>query len=290
MFYSLFKFILPFKVKEFLKYLMFIKYHNFNNFMEINMYKTKFYIPKSDLKLENNIYYRVIKKEEESVDLIKKIHKFFKTDLIIDIGANIGYWSFIRKQHLTNIEQFFCIEPSKISFNFLKKNLKKYNDFKVYNLGLGNSEEVKKLSFPYWENKNSYRIQNLGLRSIYGDTNLLAEEIKIIKFDQLFPFNKFINKSIFIKIDTEGYELEIIKGMHNFISNVKEIILELELNHKIFENISQNILSELLQILKNYNFQVYYYKNQEIIKLEYDKVREMVKKETLNIYFKKINF
>ena len=40
--------------------------------------------------------------------------------------------------------------------------------------------------------------------------------ISIKKFDLIFKKKNFLNKIDFIKIDTEGYEYEIILGMKKF--------------------------------------------------------------------------
>tara|TARA_E500000178_G_C16994219_1_gene742348 strand:- start:582 stop:1454 length:873 start_codon:yes stop_codon:yes gene_type:complete len=289
MIYNLLKLLLPFKIKEFIKYFFFIKNYNLNNKVSININGHNFYIPKSDYKLENNIYFRIIKKENEQIDKIKKVHNFFKTDIIVDIGANIGYWSLIRYLNIHEIKKIFCFEPSKISFNYLSQNLKYYNNCKVFNIGFGNSNDIKKLSFPYWENKKSYRIQNLGLRSIHGGTNILSEEISIKKFDDFYKNLEIENISVFIKIDTEGYEFEVLKGMQDFIINSKKIIFEIEFNTDIYNNISKDLNNEILNYLKKNNFDAYSFKDNQITKINYSQINNAIYKNTENYYFKKIN-
>lgn len=288
MIYKLLKLILPFKVKEFLKYLFFIKNYNFSKKISLDINNFKFFIPRSDFKLENNIYYRIIEKENKKIDQIKEIHNFFKAETVIDIGANIGYWSLIRYLNLPEIKKFYCFEPSKVTYSFLNVNLSKINKIQIFNYALGNSNSYKKLSFPFWENNKSYRIHNLGLRSIYGNTDLVSEKIKVKKFDDTFSKKFFGSKSFYIKIDTEGYELEVLKGMENFIANTNKLTIELEFNDNVYKNISADIVNEIIIYLNKYNFKAYYFNKNKIIHINLKDIEKLTKKETNNLYFRKI--
>jgi hypothetical protein len=102
------------------------------------------------------------------------------------------------------------------------------------------------------------RLSNLGLMSIGQHSSYFKTKILIKKFDLLnLSFKKF--KSIYIKIDVEGYEDNVLKGMFNFLSSKLNIYLKIEIS-KHFNNIKK-ITSKIELLDKcNYNFFIIKYK------------------------------
>ena len=141
--------------------------------------------------------------------------------LCIDVGANIGNYSkYILENSKSNIIAF---EPSKKSYQKLDKLKTKYNSrLFTFNLGLG--DKVRNLNLYYdrqnslWANFNP-EVNEIG----YLRNNKLIEKCKISKLDKIYSSNKkiFKDKVKLLKIDTEGYEYEVLLGAINFIKKKK---------------------------------------------------------------------
>jgi len=284
------KFIIPFKIKEYIKKIIFIKNFDVSE-TSFNLFGNKFWAPKTNFFEKSNIYYRIIINEEKEKLKIRYIESIFKPDCYIDVGANIGYWSYFRIINSKKTTQFICIEPSEITFKFLKKNLSKYINCKLFNFGLSNIKEIKELSFPEWEDNNSIRKTNLGLRSIFGNTNILKEKINLEVFDSFFlkTMNNF--ESIYIKIDTEGYELNILKGMINTIKLVNNVIIEIEFNKQIDQKLNTDNYKEKINLLKKLNLKPYAFNGEKFNIISYNSLINKYNEGVSNFLFlKKINF
>ena len=189
--------------------------------------------------------------------------------LCIDIGANRGEYSrYILDRSNSKVVAF---EPMPKSFNVLKSLTKKYNKrFFAYNIGLGDKNESKKLFFNHknleWANFDSE------LRKIdYLKNSKKSIKCKISSLDEFVKKNKsLINKKIdLIKIDTEGYEFEVLMGSKKIIKKFKPKYIQLEYNwHHLFKN--KNLYS-FSKILQNYQaFRIFPY-GDKLVKINPEK-------------------
>ena len=132
----------------------------------------------------------------------------FKT--VLDIGAWCGTWSLAMQKYAENI---FCYEPNKTHFACLEKNLEPFNHISLYNCAIGNEEGSVKLS-EETATQNTRVIQEKGDTSICTLDSLNLDNVDLIK------------------IDVEGFEMEVLKGAIETIKNVEYIMIELNNNTK----------------------------------------------------------
>jgi len=150
--------------------------------------------------------------------LIEKLSE--KSEVIIDVGANVGKYSILSSKSNPNAK-VFAVEPEKENFEVLEKNKKLNNckNLKLIKVALNDKNQKVKL----------YKAEiNKGGHSLKHSSN--SQNFEIVdgeKFDDVFS-NK-IQRIDLLKIDAEGAELEILKGAQNFLKNkrIKNIIIEL---------------------------------------------------------------
>ena len=152
------------------------------------------------------------------------IAKYMKEDgIFLDVGANIGY-------HSLNIASLFpkaeCIafEPHPKIFEQLKENVG-LNNFKylvTHNMAVGDFCGKTKINLT---NDTSY---NRGLSTILNDKSLKNESyevnVKITTLDEFLDHDKK-NRISVMKIDTQGYEYQVLKGALDIIHQSRPIIL-----------------------------------------------------------------
>lgn len=188
--------------------------------------------------------------------IIKYISKF-KTQYFIDAGAHKGeFLNYLLK--LNNIKKIYCFEPQKKIYKILYHNFKNNNKIKFFNIGLGNINTKKniyinKLSYTSTFKKNKKTFYLFFKKYLLGTSNDYEDkyEVKIKKLDEVLRNNNL--KDCLLKIDVEGYELNVLNGSINILENqVKFILIE-----KQFFNQYQGVSHKKIEnFLKKHNFKL----------------------------------
>jgi FkbM family methyltransferase len=203
-------------------------------------------------KVINNLFkITEIKHQANIFNYLKKI----KLDSIIDIGAHKGDFSrkFINDK---NIKNFFLFEPQLKFYKYLLNKFKNNKKIKIYNVAIDTvNNKIKKIALnvdPTTSSlakidKNSllYKIKNIILNS--KDNYYSSQKVRTLRLDY-FLKKKKINRISLLKIDTEGYEMKVIKSLGSDIKKIKYILLELKFIH-FYKNYSQKKIGKYL--LKN---------------------------------------
>jgi len=180
------------------------------------------------------------------LDLEKKFG--FKIDTIFDVGANTGQTAIKFAEEFPN-SKIYSFEPVKSTYSKLIRNVRNNEKTTCYNIAFGERNENKEIKLHVTTNSqlNSLNYSN------YGDSGV-KEIIKVKKLDDFVESNGI--KSIdLLKIDTEGYELNVLKGAYSFITNrrIKSILCEVALSSKNSRNTQLNDVFQFLDKL-DYSF------------------------------------
>ncbi len=125
-------------------------------------------------------------------------------DIIIDIGANVGFYTLLFSKWVGEKGMVYAFEPEKTNFKILKHNVEtnRCSNVVCFNLATSDIKEYKEL----------FISDKLGEHSFASKTRT----IQICKTDTID--NLFRNKRIdFIKMDIEGWEYFALKGMKKTI-------------------------------------------------------------------------
>ena len=213
---------------------------------------------------------------EKDFDGLKLLDINKKKLNIMDVGASDGIASKFFNNNL-NVNTIYCYEPNKYFLKILKKAKQRNIVIKPYAIGDKNIQ--KKIYFPRYNflNKNydiiSYahydkKLMGHFLLDFKFRSNLsIASSILNIKKIGLFK-----KKIDLIKIDTNGFELSIIKGLIQTIKKDKPALLvEMNRDEKSISN-----------ILKKFNYEGYFY---SISQKKFTKKKNLM--HLINIFYKK---
>jgi len=202
------------------------------------------------------------------IKFLKK-NKCNRFKLLIDIGAHKGESIKLFSKNFI-IKKIISFEASPINFEYLKKKIKDnkqgYNNTEIVleNIALGAEEKI--IEFNQFNESSSSTIKEIDKESKYYKRkfrliNFLNNKetyqkikIKISKLKEYIEKNN-IKKIDFMKIDTEGYEFEILLGLENKIKLVDIIMFEHHYDNMIKKGYTFEDINKLL-IKNNFN-QIY---------------------------------
>ena len=166
-------------------------------------------------------------------EIYKKIFSKNKKIVIFDVGANRG-------QSIERFKKIFpnCIihafEPISEEFNFLKKKYENDKNVHLNNFAIGSKNEEKiffinkksSVSSFYKVNKNTQWLKTTSQEYGVDPSSFLVKKeiVKIIKLDY-YLFKKKISNVDILKIDTQGFEEEVLIGSKkSFLKNIISVI------------------------------------------------------------------
>lgn len=165
--------------------------------------------------------------------------------VIIDAGANEGQTARYFRRHF-KASEIYCFEPVSAVYDLLAANCN-YTSIKCFQQALGDEITIKKIFI-----SPSYN----GVASINGikQDNLSLEEDVQVTTGQAIHQSLGLDKIDLLKIDTEGYELNVLRGFGPLLTTqVKMVFAEAGF---IKGNACQTHISDLITYLSANGFTV----------------------------------
>jgi FkbM family methyltransferase len=181
---------------------------------------------------------------------MEQLHLFSKTnnsEILIDIGANIGFYSILSSDRY---KQIYSFEPNERNFKVLKKNIEnnKLKNIQILNFGLGENEEVLIGN----SNTKGELFQTSGF-AINKD-NKKGERVLVKRGDDVLHFQ---NNTLTIKIDVEGFEFFVLKGLKNTLLN-NRCILQIEIWEKNIDEVHRFLKSLYYNMINSIDGDTYF--------------------------------
>ena len=188
----------------------------------------------------------------------------------------------------------FSFEPEPKNFELLKKNVEinNYSNVILEKKAIGNKTGTTKLYLA--DRKNN--IFSSGMHRIFR-SDLVSQipdpiSINIIKLDDYLQDLKFIKKIRLIKIDVEGAEFDVLKGMNKILDENKEIEIVMEFSSENLEDYGSNAY-DVVNFLMNKGFKLSVINEVEKRMEEVTGIKEIIdseaKKIGLNIFCSRTN-
>jgi FkbM family methyltransferase len=182
-----------------------------------------------------------------------------KGDVVWDIGANIGHYTKLFA-HLTGSQgKVFAFEPSLQNYKRLESNLKDTVNVSLFPFALGEKEEIA--AFKQSDDE-------LGATSQVLDVNYLEigyDQVEIFCGDRLVETG-LVELPNFVKIDVEGFELEVINGIKKILVRQELKVLGIEVHFGLLNARSMaDAPLKIISILESAGFSCSWSDNSHII-------------------------
>jgi len=174
------------------------------------------------------IYLTGGKSHDAEIRLVKFLINYLKSgQTFVDIGAHFGYFTLLASKLVSDSGKVLAFEPSKSSFDLLRKNSKRRKNISIHNkaISLTNGTiEFNEFSNLYSE-YSSINAEQFINESWYKYNPPKKTEIESIRLDDFLAHHSI--RPDMIKIDVEGAEYDVIRGLVKF-PDFNKVILVME--------------------------------------------------------------
>ena len=191
----------------------------------------------------------------------KRISSYLKKldiEKIIDVGAHKG--EFLEKMlKIEKVNSFYAFEPQKNIFNELSEKFSKNKKVTLYNFAMDKEITNKKLKINKLSMTSS--LAEINEKSLYlkiknfltfSKSNFVDEyEIQTNTVDKIFE-NISLQKAL-LKIDVEGFEMNVIEGSQMKLKEIPFILLE----NQFGNHYKNNNFKDIINTLSKQNFEIY---------------------------------
>ena len=177
--------------------------------------------------LKKPIFLRKWHREPEFMEILERYLE--PNDIFFDLGCNIGYVSLFVLKNINKEGFLYSIDPDFKNISALKKSIEinsLNNNYTIENIAL--SSEDGEIGFEFSEESNLHKIN----KELSIDSPSY-KKIKCRSFDSYFENKKL---PTFIKMDVEGAEIDILKGMKNFLESSSRCKILMELHPPLYSS------------------------------------------------------
>ena len=161
------------------------------------------------------------------IDPLKDIQRRYaqhQMSTFFDVGANVGEYA----QHISKTfpnATIWCFEPIAATYAVLETNTKKLN-VRCHQIGLAAENHEMTVAIDQSNRSDMHSLAH----PVHTQNPDLAEETITLKTLDFFCQQKTIAEIDYLKIDTEGYDLEVLKGATNLLQNQQVAFVEVEVS------------------------------------------------------------
>lgn len=158
-----------------------------------------------------------------AVSFLKRCLPNSKIRTVFDVGANKGKLALLYAKNFPNAE-IFSFEPVKSTFEMLIETVKEESKIKVFHIALGKNNGVARIT---------NTPGGTGNRIVENNQPDKTEAVEMMTGDDFCQINA-VTQIDFLKIDTEGLDLQVLQGFANMLKLQAIQLLQVECGMNAF--------------------------------------------------------
>jgi FkbM family methyltransferase len=185
----------------------------------------------------------------DCLETIRVLTEFIKPEYLCDIGAHSGDWTYVMSQINRELRHAVLVEPQSKCVNKLNALHMPGIQKVIYGCGLGEKNEMMTIK---GGTASASFLEAAPSQTSYfpGSINAEAEEVPVRILDEVYAKDGLRYPDV-MKLDVQGYELNVLRGALTVLSRTKYLVVELS-----FRNFykGQPQLWEVLKFLEENHF------------------------------------
>ena len=205
-------------------------------------------------KLTRTHVYRDLPRGTNLFDDLREWLPNLRVETVFDVGANVGQ-SARKYLHEFPGSQIYCFEPVGENFKKLEENLRGQGKVQSFKLALSSAKGTGQMA-PGGGSQMFFLSRDVPGTPSQSPVRL--EEVPLETLDG-FCWDRKIDRISFLKIDTEGNDLEVLKGAEELLSlqNIDVVEVEAGMNGKNKRHVPLGDFIVFLEARSYYLFGVY---------------------------------
>jgi FkbM family methyltransferase len=185
----------------------------------------------------------------EDIDVYMHLKRIgLKIDLVLDVGVGVGTEDLYSSFASSN---FVMVEPLELFNNQISLIAKKYNlQFEVYNFAASHEKKESIINIHDNPSGSSLLLEKLQTDEYNGS----KKKILLDRLDSINTLNKYSN--IFLKIDVQGPNIDVLRGSMGFLNKVDVIQIEAYF-FDTFESKDDQSIKALINFLDEHGFRFF---------------------------------
>jgi FkbM family methyltransferase len=166
------------------------------------------------------------------------MNKGYSPKCIYDIGANKGTWTQETIKYFPN-SKYYLFEPQISLTKEIQSKFTKLSSVQLFNVGVGNKDGELNFTIHDRDDSCSFNIS----KEEALENGFKQIKTPIVRLDSFIEENNLELPDL-LKIDAEGFDIEVLEGAQNTIQkNVQIILVEVAIMNKKFRNDINNVIN-----------------------------------------------
>jgi len=169
---------------------------------------------------------------------------------VIDVGAYLGSFTFAMRMILPKV-QLYCFDPLEENIAQVNENLGKWGQLGTFQCALGDKRGEVEFNLNDFRASSSILEMDPFHRKTFPETkHVHKEKVPIALLDDFLPDMK-LKKMTLLKIDVQGFELNVLKGGAKLLKQVDYLLLEVTY-HTLYKG--QPLFGDIYKFLIRHGF------------------------------------
>lgn len=183
---------------------------------------------------------------------LNTVLKHHAINVVLDVGANEGQYG-LELRSLGYRGKIVSFEPQKAPFAILAETARRDGNWTAVNIGLGRGDTRQEINV-YGDSRLSSLLTVDEGNNIFGTTRVGTESIEIRTLDGILDSHVAAGDRILLKIDTQGFEKQVLAGAEQSLPRLTGVQLELSVTPLYSE---QPRLEEMITLMRSKGYMLW---------------------------------